>query len=175
MKLTSETVNGSLVPMQGPIFPSLPSIGHDALQCLLRFLSGMGDFARVNAHRPRWSSLPGIRGSDKKVCCLFCWKREGLRVRDSEWHAVFDCKLCTAPRKRFKLALRSFPQLHFTFNSSRRRQRSITIAADLADLVTQIRKEERLVCDFARFVVDITSIRERAFRNLSVRDVFPPA
>ena len=172
LKLTAVTVDGTLIPMQGAIFPSPLSIGHDLLQGMLRFLSGMSDFARVNAHQPRWGSLPGIRESDKKVCCLFCWKRDKLRIRDSEWHAVFDCKLHSASRNRFRLALRLFPQHHFTF-LPRSLCGRITIAADLAVLVTQIRHEERLVCDFARFVADILSTRQRAFRKLSVRDVFP--
>ena len=90
LKLTAVTVDGILIPMQGAIFPSPLSIGHDLLQGMLRFLSGMSDFARVNAHQPRWGSLPGIRESDKKVCCLYCWKRDKLRIRDSEWHSVVD-------------------------------------------------------------------------------------
>ena len=173
-RLTEETAQGRLIPLQGAIFPCVPSIGHDMLQKLLRFLSGMTDFARVNAHNTRWNSLPGLRESDLKRVCLFCWTRDKRKFRDSEWHSVFDCKLCSAPRNRFRLALRSFPQLRITFYNAAHRRRGITIADDLAVLVTQIRSEERLVCDFARFVADILSTRQRAFRKLSVRDAFPP-
>ena len=45
--------------------------------------------------------LVGYVSPKKKYVVCFVGKQGGLRVRDSEWHAVFDCKLCTAPRKPF--------------------------------------------------------------------------
>ena len=135
---------------------------------------GMADFARVNAHRPRWSAFPGLRESELKRFCLSCWVKDKRKCIDTEWHAVFDCKVCSAPRNRFRLAFRSLPQGAVTFQSSHTRGR-ITLAADLALLVTQIRTNEGLVNDFARFVVDINSCRQRAFKKMSVRDLLPPS
>ena len=43
--------------------------------------------------------------------------------------------------------------------------------ADLVNLVIRCRKENLLVEELARFVVDVIACRQRAFRKLSVRDV----
>ena len=62
------------LPLQKPIFISTPTIGIDSCRRLIRFVSGMGDFGRVNAHRPRWKTFPGLRESEThKRACLFCW------------------------------------------------------------------------------------------------------
>ena len=61
------------LPLQKPIFISTPTIGIDSCRILIRFLNGMGDFGRVNAHRPRWKTFPGLRESDShKRACLIC-------------------------------------------------------------------------------------------------------
>ena len=41
--------------LQTSIFPFPPMVGIASCRCLIRFLSGMGDFGRMKAHRPRWS------------------------------------------------------------------------------------------------------------------------
>ena len=68
-----------------PIFPHPPVVGIESFRSLIRFLSCMGDFGRVNAHRPRWKSFPGLRESeDRKRACLFWWARSRKLVEDSE-------------------------------------------------------------------------------------------
>ena len=92
--------------LQASIFPFPPTVGIASCRCLIRFLSGMGDFGRVNAHRPRWSSFPGLRESNThKRACLFCWARSRKLIEDSEWHSVFSCPVGSACRQRFQLAL----------------------------------------------------------------------
>ena len=52
--------NPCFKPFFAAIFPTL-TVGIETFRCILRLFSGMGDFDRINAHRPRWQSLPGIR------------------------------------------------------------------------------------------------------------------
>ena len=67
-----------------------PTVGIASFRCLIKFLSGMGDFGRVNAHQPRWKFFPGLRESDThKRACLFCWKQSRKLLEESEWHCVF--------------------------------------------------------------------------------------
>ena len=83
-----------------------PTVGIASFRCLIKFLNGMGDFGRVNAHQPRWKSLPGLRESDThKRACLFCWKRSRKLLEESEWHCVFSCLVGNVCRKRFQLVL----------------------------------------------------------------------
>ena len=100
--------------LQSPIFPHPPTVGIASFRCLIKFLSGMGDFGRVNAHQPRWKCLPGLRESDNhKRACLFCWKQSRNIFEDSEWHCVFSCPIGNACRKRCQLAfsnIQSLPQ-----------------------------------------------------------------
>ena len=71
--------------LKTPIFPFPPVVGIASCRCLTRFLSGMGDFERVNAHRPRWRSFPGLRESNThKRACLFCWTQSRKLLEDSE-------------------------------------------------------------------------------------------
>ena len=86
----------------------------------------------------------------------------------------FDCPVNLAPRRHFRLALQinKVNSRKVKFQSADVRQR-IAIASDLAVLVANCRSDEQLVRDLARFVVDSIACRQRAFRKLSVRDVFP--
>ena len=89
-----------------------PTVGIASFRCLIKFLNGMGDFGRVNAHQPRWKSLPGLRESDThKRVCLLCWKQSRNLFEDSEWHCVFSCPVGNACRKRFQLALSNLQNL----------------------------------------------------------------
>ena len=68
-----------------PIFPHPPVVGIESFRSLIRFLSGMGDFGRVNANRPRWKSFPGLREYEDHIrACLLCWARSRKLVEDSE-------------------------------------------------------------------------------------------
>ena len=109
-KLIDPESDGSTVWLTEAIFPTLNTLGHEHLQTFLRFLNGMADFARVNAHEPRWTAFPGLRESALKRACLFCHKAGKQRSTDTEWHALFQCVECRKPRNRFRLALRSFPK-----------------------------------------------------------------
>ena len=133
---TAEQFSNNKAPLSGPIFPLQPEIGAESFKCLLRFLSGRADFARVNAHRPRWTAFPGLRESPNlKRICLFCWVKHGRQCRDSEWHAFFDCHVCLAPRRRFQLALLSLNSSVIFFDKNRAGR--IAIVSDLVNLVIQ--------------------------------------
>ena len=63
--------NPCFKPFFAAIFPTL-TVGIETFRCILRLFSGMGDFDRINAHRPRWQSLPGIRDFEHgNRICLF--------------------------------------------------------------------------------------------------------
>ena len=169
-QMTQSRADGSAQYLTEAIFPDIDAISHEHLQTLLRFLSGMADFARWNSHESRWKKFPGLRDDvELKRFCLFC-KIRGEKVLDTEWHALFECPTCRGPRSQFRLALRSHPEL-VTFPILKR-TREPTVS-DLATLVIRCRKDERLICDLARFVVDSLSLRQQAFRKLSVRDLLP--
>ena len=46
-------------------------------------------------------------------------------------------------------------------------------SSDLAHLIIFCRSDSQLAGELARFVVDLTASRKRAFANLKVRDLFP--
>ena len=140
----------------------------------------MGDFARVNAHRPRWNKYPGLRESDTlKRACLFCWTQSRVLHEDSEWHSVFSCPIGNACRQRFKLALSDVQNSVESSESpieileTPSKYLRLPISSDLARLITFCRSEGRLAGELARFVVDLEASRKRAFAKLTVRDLFP--
>ena len=49
----------------------------------------------------------------------------------------------------------------------------IPLSCDLVRLVILCRKDYRLVDELARFCVEALSCRQRAFKKLTVRDLFP--
>ena len=100
---------------------------------------------------------------------------------DSEWHSVFSSPVGSACRRRFQIAvsqsqaslnLVESPKDIFEFPSKCFR---FPIAADLAHMITLCRTESQLAGELARFVLDLTASRQRAFAKLTVRDVFPEA
>ena len=93
MKLTIRAECGRILPTNEAIFLVMPTIGSDSFRLLIRFLVGMGDFARVNSHNPRWASLPGLRESTSQRKCLFCWAANKKRFLDSEWHMLLTIRL----------------------------------------------------------------------------------
>ena len=167
----------SFKPISEAIFPT-PTVGIETFRCMLRVFSGMGDFARVNAHRPRWQSLPGIRDFEHgNRICLFCWVHAKHRIVDSEWHAFFACPTCNGPRRRFRLALsdacRRADIVETPLAIFDEQQWRIPLSCDLVRLVILCRKDYRLVDELARFCVEALSCRQRAFMELIVRDLFP--
>ena len=167
-------------PLTVPIFAHPATVSIVSFRERIHFLSGMGDFGRVNAHRTRWSSFPGLRESEShKRACLFCWAWSKHLVEDSEWHSVFSCSVGNACRRRFKLAL---SQVHVPSDCIERPENifetpfenfRLPISADLARLIILCRENRQLVDEFARFVVDLTGCRKGEFAKLAVRDIFP--
>ena len=166
--------------LEAPIFPIPPFVGIESCRCLLRFLGGMEDFGRVNAHQPRWASFPGLRDSDThKRACLFCWAQSRKVFEDSEWHSVFSCPIGNACRKRFLLALSNSKSLPENSDSPVEilnlpsKYMRLPISSDLARLVIFCRSNGQLAGELARFVVELMFCREKAFAKLTVRDLFP--
>ena len=83
------------------IFRTKPSVSTVAFRSLFRFLAGLEDFARVNAHYPRRRLFPVLADDRLKRHCLYCIIRAGKFILDSEWHALFECPCCVAPRSLF--------------------------------------------------------------------------
>ena len=140
----------------------------------------MGDFGRVNAHRPRWSSFPGLRESNThKRACLFCWARSRKLIEDSEWHSVFACSVGSACRQRFQLALSDCRNISEGTEQPKEileipsKNSRLPNSSDLARLIILCRSESQMASELARFIVDLTASRKRAFAKLTVRDLFP--
>jgi hypothetical protein len=141
-----------------PIFNCKPGVSTAAIRTLLRFLAGLADFARCNAHFKRKTSHRIFLTDDKfKRLCLSCLVRRKVEIIDSEWHALFECPLNSAPRALFSYA---YPLHHFGFPE--------TCALDcLVALVQQSHTDERLTDDFAHWVVGTLACRRREFKALS--------
>jgi len=163
------------------IFPTLPTVPAQEFQQLLQFLSGLGDFARTNAHRSRRHNLPFLRRSlqDMTRLCLHCCLNRNMphhKSPDTEWHAFFSCHIASRARKRFILALESsgtgisFGEHWGPLTNANAPNLRTPNVSDLAELVLQCRKNGNLVGDLARFVTDITRIRQRFHRRLTARD-----
>ena len=135
---------------------------------------------RVNAHRDRWSSFPGLRESEThKRACLFCWAQNRKLFEDSEWHTVFSCSVGNACRQRFQLALSNFENVSESLEHPKEiletpsKRFRLPTSSDLARLIIVCRSESQIVSELARFIVDLTASRKRAFAKLTVRDLFP--
>ena len=170
-----------------PIFPVLPNVGAEAFQRLLRFLAGMEDFARVNAHHKRktthakfikrFADAPNV---ERKRSCMFCrcaprdWGSSLPIGRfppktyfDSEWHAVFYCPFLHTARRKFKLALAASGH-NITFRDNWGPARVAEEGAqELADLIIQCRLDRDLVGALAHFIGDIMMQRKDLFRRFS--------
>ena len=59
--------------LSSAIFCSKPSVSARAFRRLLRFVAGLEDYARINAHQPeRRLAFPELAQEDLKRSCLFC-------------------------------------------------------------------------------------------------------
>ena len=155
-------------------------VGIASCRCLIRFLSGMGDFARGNAHRPCWSSFPGLRESNThKRACLFCWTQSRKLLEDSECHSVFSCPVGNACRQRFKLALSDCRTISESTENPKEileipsRCFRLHTSTDRVRLIILCRSESQIASELARFFVDLVASRKRAYAKLTVRDLFP--
>ena len=163
--------------LQSPIFPHPPTMGIASFRCLIKFLSGMGDVGRVNAHKPRWKSLPGLRESDThKRACFFCWKQSRKLFEDSEWHCVFSCPVGNACRIRFQLAHSNIQSLSEHVKDGKEifgtpsKCLRLPTSSDLARLIIPCRSDYHIASELARITVDLTASKRREFAKLAVRD-----
>ena len=141
-----------------PIFQCRTTVSTTATRRLLRFLAGMEDFARCNGHFSRkHSHRIFLTEEHYKRLCLSCLIRRKVEVLDSEWHAIFECPLNSAPRALFSHA---WPLERFGFPSA-------DALHSLVSLVLQARTDARLLDDFALWVVGTLACRRREFRALS--------
>ena len=132
----------------------LPAADTGAVQTLIRMLAGLEDFARTNAHFTRRKYFPGLSESSYERCCLHCFL-SGIRVIDSEWHALFDCPLVTSARGRFTLCT------EFEFAHSKPSN-----PEDLVSLLSFVRNSPRSLGHLATFAYDIRATRHHNFRRL---------
>jgi len=141
-----------------PIFDCKPGVSTAAIRTLLRFLAGLADFARCNAHFKRKKSHRIFLIEDRfRRLCLSCLVRRKVEVLDSEWHALFECPLNQAPRALFSYA---HPLHQFGFPEAN--------ALDcLIALVLQSHTDERLTDDFALWVVGTIACRRQEFTALA--------
>jgi hypothetical protein len=142
-----------------PIFRAKSSVGTGSFRNFLRFVCGVEDFARVNAHYKRREIHPILDREDCKRACLSCLVRRNSIVLDSEWHALLECPLTKAPRTLFSHAFPMFLAQHDHNDSLSTFVALIILAAD----------NSKLVDEFVRWVGGIRMCRRREFRALSTR------
>jgi hypothetical protein len=138
------------------IFRTKPSVSTAAFRSLLRFLAGLEDFARINAHYPRRAAFPMLGTDRVKRQCLYCLVRRNVSVLDSEWHALFSCPSCVAPRTLFA---HIFPVALDVSEDSCLRL--------LVTLVVSAGSDTRLTNELSRLVVGVLACRRRTFRALA--------
>ena len=139
-----------------PIFARCPVAGTDACRVMLRTLAGMEDFARANGHYRRWGAHPTLRHSACERLCLHCVLNSPEHRLNSEWHAYMDCPLTEKARREFVLTTKL--ETFFQGTSS---------IESFALLIARIRDDTRLINAFARFSLQVQSIRKVWFRRLS--------
>jgi exonuclease III len=137
-----------------PIFVARPYIGTYTFRRFLRFLCGVEDFARVNAHYTRREAHPILTREDCKRACLSCLVRRGCIVLDSEWHSLFECPLTEAPRKLFS---HRFPFDSVPVTDPFRSYILLVVSASC---------NSKLIDEFAIWVGGVLAIRRREFRAL---------
>ena len=89
-------------------------------------------------------------------CCLSCFAKNGKRVLDSEWHALFDCPSHAAARGRFTLAMKFF-----------RDSDAESTVADLCKIVTYTKHCASRLGELAKFLLNIRTTRRRDHRHLT--------
>ena len=137
------------------LFPVLPAADAGAVQALVRTFAGVEDFARWNAHHSRRDQFPGLGAQFAKHCCLSCLVARGRKILDSEWHAICECPLHAAARRRFVDAT------GYDFA-----QTSPDTAESLIPLVTHVRKNALYSGELAKFVFNLRATRRHSFRQL---------
>ena len=94
---------------------------------------------------------------------------------------MFSCPVGNACRNRFHLALSNVSN---SFENSENENPNnilcipskclrLPTSVDLARLISFCRSDSQIAGELARFVVDLTASRKRAFAKLTVRDLFP--
>ena len=137
------------------IFRIKPTVSTNMFRTLLRFLAGLEDFARINAHYARRDKYPVLSNPVFKRSCLSCLLRRNINITDSEWHCLFECPCTAGPRALFNhvFAIERFSSSpHSVLGIV-----ALTIAA--GDNIN-------LTNEFARWVVGSLACRKREFSAL---------
>ena len=142
--------------MQGSIFGTMPQANTGAVRILLRTLSGLEDFARVNAHHPRRGIHPSLANDQLKRSCLYCMTYSSEIIEDSEWHAICECPCFASARNRFCFSTK----LNINYPAP-------CSVNDLCSLVAAVAGDARLSGELARFALNVRSTRRHLFRRLS--------
>ena len=137
------------------VFPLRPKADAGAVRALVRTFAGMEDYARWNAHHPRRQLIPGLGAQFARHCCLSCLADHGRFVLDSEWHAICDCRLHGAARRRFAFAT------DYDFA-----QTTSDTAQSLIPVVTYVRGNAQFLGELAKFVFNLRATRRHRFRQL---------
>ena len=137
------------------VFPLRPRADAGAVRALVRTFAGIEDYARWNAHHPRRQQMPGLGAQFARHCCLSCLADSGRFVLDSEWHAICDCPLHGAARRRFAYAT------DYDFAQS-----TSDTAQSLIPLVTHVRDNAQFLGELAKFVLNLRATRRHRFRQL---------
>ena len=125
-----------------------------AVRALLCTLSGLEDFARVNAHHPRRKIHPNLSNDRLKRSCLYCLTKFS-EIVDTEWHAFFECQCFTSARNQFCFSTKR------VLNCA-----NPCTVDDLCSLVTAVADHEQSAGELARFALNIRSTRRHLFRQL---------
>ena len=126
------------------------------MHALVRTFAGVEYFARVNAQYMRRRFLLGLANDRFSRCCLACFAKNGKRVLDSEWHALFDCPSHAAARGRFTLATKFF-----------RDSNTESTVAELCKIVTYTKHCVSHLGKLAKFLLNIRMPRRRDHRHLT--------
>ena len=142
--------------LEKPLFWKKTSASINAVHALVRTFAGVEDFARVNAHYMRRRFLLRLANERFSRCCLACFAKNGKRVLDSEWHALFDCPSHAAARGRFTLATKFF-----------RDSNTESTVAELCKIVTYTKHCVSHLGKLAKFLLNIRMTRRRDHRHLT--------
>ena len=179
--------------LSSALFCTKPSVSARSFRRLLRFVAGLEDFARTNAHQPqRRRIFPELGQEDLKRSCLFCFVNLKHTVLDSEWHSFFSCPACEEPRQIF---IDTFPRFHNLFYPGYETEEPFSdfIEASpqqsldqstlpnyklqisrLAKIIHEARFNRYLTNELSRFVINIHVCRRRVFRSLSTNRPHSP-
>ena len=172
-KLSSAFATYISLLLSSALFCTKPSVSARSFRRLLRFVAGLEDFARTNAHQPqRRRIFPELGQEDLKRSCLFCFVNLKHTVLDSEWHSFFSCPACEEPRHIF---IDTSPRFHYLFCPGyETEEQLLDQITSLAKIIHEARFNRYLTNELSRFVINIHVCRRRVFRSLSTNRPHSP-